>query len=123
MRLQYSHHPPVHDIMVNSIFRLNLFFKFSINALTSVNCDSPHTKVVLPTHTRPSSPTARPGKHSHLKEPSVFTQRPFMHMPTVSHSSMSVGEENEKKLNYIVFNACPKLAFMQLIFNGSCRKT
>ena len=48
-----------------------------------------------PTQTRPSRPTARPAIHSHLKDPSVFTQRPFIQIPGVSHSSMS-GRETEE---------------------------
>lgn len=44
------------------------------------------------THTRPSTPMARPGGHSQRKEPSELMQRPFMQMPGVWHSSMS-GEE------------------------------
>lgn len=42
-----------------------------------------------PTQTRPSRPTAIPAMQSQRKDPSVLTQWPFIHMPGVSHSSMS----------------------------------
>ena len=49
-----------------------------------------------PTQTRPSRPTAIPAIHSQRKDPSVLEQWPFMHMPGVSHSSMSRKKTQQK---------------------------
>lgn len=52
----------------------------------------------LPTHTRPSTPTARPGGQSQRKDPSLLIQCPFMQMPGVWHSSTSAQRVTEARL-------------------------
>lgn len=55
----------------------------------------------LPTHTRPSTPTARPGGQSQRKDPSLLMQCPFMQMPGVWHSSTSA-QRWQKLVHYCV---------------------
>lgn len=55
----------------------------------------PSQNAHLPTHTRPSTPTARPGGQSQRKDPSLLMQCPFMQMPGVWHSSTSAQRRTE----------------------------
>lgn len=57
----------------------------------------------LPTHTRPSTPTARPGGQSQRKDPSLLMQCPFMQIPGVWHSSTSAQRGEHKPGHYCNF--------------------
>ena len=58
----------------------------------------------LPTHTRPSTPTARPGGQSQRKDPSLLMQCPFMQIPGVWHSSISAQKETQARPSLGKFN-------------------
>lgn len=73
-----------------------------LNFQSSLGSIRPLQNAHLPTHTRPSTPTARPGGQSQRKDPSLLMQCPFMQMPGVWHSSTSAQRGTEAVHYWVV---------------------